>query len=418
MHGAALTDEAVSSQLASVGAKPNLARNARASEFTAMDRTKDLGEHRRLPLSFLLNFTDEKQDFVTERAVGEEPDGDLLGPTNLSPPGDEMFDFIDPTLLLPCDSEAWLGALQDTEEQGLLGSFAFPAGQGLAARLELLESEIAAHAHTSPLPRSPFDSDAFHRFFTHSNVNTFATIFCRKRHYQHQVIHWPTFSLEKASLPLLMVVALTGATYSFHPGNGPEHITAARSFYRLADSYVFHELRRCVGGGTRPCDMAESIELCQAALLMYALDTLLAGDEGVQCSAMMERLPALISTMRKLKFIGCRHDPSEDWVLFLQREQIIRLVSWAYGSDCLVTMSFNTPPFLSLMEMTGDLPCHPVLWDSDPTTLDSLRSLRDTTSHCLKDLMSWLLDDDMQPSETLAGVPLFHLHIMLCGSAK
>ncbi|ETS85207.1 hypothetical protein PFICI_03232 [Pestalotiopsis fici W106-1] len=329
-------------------------------------------------------------------------------------PGREILDYIDPTLLLPCDSEVWLGALQDTEEQDLLGHFVLPAGQGLEARLELLESHVAAHARTTHLPRDLFDSRHFGNFFSPFNVNTFARIFCRKRHYQHTVIHWPTFSLEKAALPLLMVVALTGATYSFHSRNGPGHITAARSFYRLADSYVFHELRKCVQGGASTSNIAESIELCQAALLMYALDTLLAGDEGVQCAAMTERLPALISTMRKLRFVGCRHDPSEDWSLFLQREQIIRLVSWAYGADCLITMSFNTPPFFSLLEMTGDLPCDPLIWDSDPSALESLRPFQDTTSYCIKGLMSWLLDDNMQSNDILERVPLFHLHIMLC----
>ena len=50
---------------------------------TAHDKTKsqDRNGQSCVPLSFLLNYTDEKQDFITEKAVVEEPDGALLGPT-------------------------------------------------------------------------------------------------------------------------------------------------------------------------------------------------------------------------------------------------------------------------------------------------------------------------------------------------
>ncbi|RYP93670.1 hypothetical protein DL770_000201 [Monosporascus sp. CRB-9-2] len=282
-----------------------------------------------VPLSFLLNVTDDKQDLITERAVGDEPDGALLGPTCLTPPraqaqSNETVDYIDPTFLLPSDLQACpvpfeLGGLYNTEEQSLLGAFLSPRSQEdrLSSRLDLLELHVAAHASFSDRCRGSFDSTAFRRFFSVPNVHTFATIFCRKRHYQYPVIHWPTFSLEEASLPLLMVVSLTGATYSYRPGHGPEHITDARKLYHLADSYVFHQLGICLDRLPSGIDLAEAIQLCQAALLMYGLDTLLPGDSAMQHAAMTERLPALISAMRRLDFIGCRHNPSEDWQLFL-----------------------------------------------------------------------------------------------------
>ncbi|RYP21062.1 hypothetical protein DL765_002469 [Monosporascus sp. GIB2] len=241
-----------------------------------------------VPLSFLLNVTDDKQDFITERAVGEEPDGALLGPTCVTPlqaqaPRDEALGYIDPTLLLPSDPQACLeplelGGLYSTEEQSLLGAFLSPGSQEerLSARLDLLELHVAAHASSSDRHRDSFDSTAFRRFFSVSNVHTFAMIFCRKRHYRYPVIHWPTFALEEASLPLLMVVSLTGATYSYRPGHGPEHIADARKLYHLADSYVFNQLGICLDRPPSGIDLAEAIQLCQAALLMYGLDTLLA----------------------------------------------------------------------------------------------------------------------------------------------
>lgn len=384
----------------------------------------------RVPLSFLLNVTDDKQDFITERAVGEEPDGVLLGPTGVSPPPqvaplrDNTFDYIDPTLLLPSDSQAYLaplelGGLYNTEEQNLLGAFLSPQSQAdlLSARLDLLESDIAAYASCSDYHRGSFDKIAFRRFFSVSNVHTFATIFCRKRHYQYPIIHWPTFALEEASLPLLMVVSLTGATYSYRPGHGPDHVTDARKLYHLADSYVFHQLAICLHRmPVSDVDLSEVLQLCQAALLMFALDTLLTGDSDLQKTAMTERLPALISAMRRLQFFSCRHHPSEDWQLFLHREQIIRLVSWTFCADCLATWSCNNPPIFSLQEMIGDLPCDLELWDADSASaFDMLRSSRQGPSHCLKDLMSRLLHDGGRGDVDLENLPLFHLHVMLCG---
>ena len=382
-----------------------------------------------VPLSFLLNYTDDKQDFVTERAVGEEPDAALLGPTTYATqpqaqaPNVETLDYIDPTLLLPSNRQAFLepvelGGLYNSEEQNLLGAFLSPLSQEdrLAARLDLLELHVAAHASSSDRHSDSFDSAAFRRFFSVSNVRTFAMIFCRKRHYRYQVIHWPTFALEEASLPLLMVVALTGATYSYRPGHGPEHIIDARKLYHLADSYVFHQLGLFLDRLPSGFDLTEAIQHCQAALLMYALDTLLAGDSAMQHAATTERLPALISAMRRLRFIGCRHEPSEDWSLFVHREHIVRLVSWTFCADGLATLSCNNPPIFSMLEMSGDLPCDPTLWDADSASaFESLRSSQQGASHCLKDLMSGVLDDGWRVDSNGESLHPFHLQIMLCG---
>ncbi|KEY72111.1 hypothetical protein S7711_00125 [Stachybotrys chartarum IBT 7711] len=384
--------------------------------------------HGRLPLSFLLNVTDDKQDFITEKAVGEEPDGVLLGPTSMTPPraqglSDEALDFIDPTLLLPFDPQDSLAPLEfsglySTEEQNLIGAFLSPEPQEdrLSAQLHLLERHVAAHASSSDRYGASYDSAQFRRFFSPSNVHTFAMMFCRKRHYQYPLIHWPTFALETVSLPLLMVVALTGATYSYSPGHGPEHIAEARQLYHLADSYIFRQLAIYLDSlPSGEIDVAEAIQLCQAALLMYALDTLLANDPDMQRTAVTERLPALVAAMRRLCFVGCRHDPSEEWQLFLQREQIIRLVSWAYCADCLATMSCNNPPVFSMLEISGDLPCDTILWEADsPSSFALLRLSQPGTSHCLKGLMQKLLDGEFQVDDGCVNVPLFHLHVMLC----
>lgn len=383
--------------------------------------------HGRVPLSFLLNSTDNKQDFVTERAVGEEPDGTLLGPTCVIPlqaqvPSDETLDYIDPTLLFSSDPQASLmplepAGLYDAEEQSLVGALLSNRfwKDPLAARLDILEFHVAAHASSSDCHKSSFDLAAFRRFFSVSNVHKFAIIFCRKRHYRYPIIHWPTFALEEASLSLLMVVSLTGASYSYRSGYGTDHVIEARKLYYLADSFVFRQLETYLDGLPPEFDIAEAIQLYQAALLMYGLITLMASDSAIQHVAITKRLPALISAMRKLRFIGCKHELCEDWQLFLHREHIVRLVAWTFCADCLATLTCNNPPIFSMLEMSGDLPCDPVLWDTDSVlAFELMRSSRQGTSQCLKDLMSNLLNDGLVDGN-LDDLPLFHLHIMLCG---
>ncbi|KAK7910691.1 hypothetical protein PG985_013172 [Apiospora marii] len=397
------------------------------------------GSHNRVPLSFLLNYTDERQDFITEKAVGEEPDGVLLGPTcvapaapNTQPPSDTTIGYIDPMMLMPFDDgqtgigSLELGGLYDTDEQDLLGALlsqTLPSQEDrLAARLDLLELEVTAHASAGHCSTGvSFNPSSFRRFFSVANVQSFAMIFCRKRHYRYPIIHWPKFALEETPLSLLMVVALTGATYSYRPGYGPEHIIEARSLYHLADSYVFHQLRVSLDSmsSTSDINLAEAIQCCQAALLMYGLDTLLANDHVMQRVAMTERLPALVSALRRLELVGCRHDASgdEDWKLFIQREQVIRLVSWTFCVDCLGTLSCNNPPIFSMMEMAGDLPCDPAVWDADSEkAFELLRTspTRHEISQSLKVLMPRFLDSDARENSEWDNLSLFHLHIIMC----
>jgi hypothetical protein len=383
-----------------------------------------------VPVSFLLNATDDTLEFITEKDVGMEPDGVLLGPIRLKPPhawrirsqDEEMLDFLDPTLLLPsfeADLAPYqLGDLPNTEDNDILSVLLSSRlhGDRLAARIELLESHLDHQFRSNNRYRSLCDATAFRRFFTVSNVHKFAATFCRKRHYQYPLIHWPTFILEEAPLPLLMAVALTGATYSYCHGKQPKHVNSARHFYCLADAYIFDELDALGGPSASEIDEAEAIQVCQAALLMYGLNTLVSSNASMQYTSVTQRLPALVSAMRRLDFAGCKHDPSEDWQLFLRKEKVIRLVSWAFCADSLATLSYDNPPLFSVFEMTGDLPCDPALWDIESESdFRHANTIRRRSSHSLKNLMSSFLDDTSQLRIDHDSLPLSHLHVLVCG---
>lgn len=377
----------------------------------------------RIPMSFLLNSTDDKQDYVTERAVGEEPNGDLLGPMSLPSSGPGLFsssmvDFIDPSILL--EDCSWPFEVDDpgTMHDPGLDSMTSPklGDTRLSDRLDLLELELESYSRYGARQRGVFDVPAYRSFFNAHNVQIFTTTFCRKRHYQYPIIHWPTFVLEEVSLPLLLTVALMGSSYSLGDGHGVNHIVNGRQFYRLADAYVFDRLDACLETLTSEQSPEIVTQLCQAALLMYALDMLLTSDPEMQHLAVTKRLPALISTLRKMDFIRCQHEASEDWNLFARREEIIRTVAWTYCADCLAVLSCNKPPGVSLTEMSGDLPCDPAQWEAQSgSAFRLIKHSESTATYNLKELMTGLFQGNETLSRKLEALPVFHLHIMLCG---
>lgn len=393
--------------------------------------TPDSGDRSgdRIPLSFLLNATDDQQDFLTERAVGMEPDAAPLGPaclqTRSCDSDDGILDFLDPSVLLLFDQELDVTPVAPIEFHSAHSehrpgdsTFSEPWDTTISARLEILETELIEHVKRGPEDSISLNIDAYRSFFGARNARELITRFCQKRHYRYQIIHWPTFEPKNVSLALLMVVCLTGAAYSFGEEHGTAQAVQARSFYQLADSYISKQLEDHLNGSPTKFDLASSTELCQAALLMYALDTLPAGDMAMQHTAVARRLPTLIAAVRTLGFVSVQHQPSEDWKTFIRREQRIRLVAWTFCADCLATLSCNKPPGFSILEMRGNLPCDSKVWDVDETSFLRLRvHTRRHTHTTLSGLMSRCLNGDWEEHTGSLELPIFHVHVMLCGKS-
>ncbi|GAB7335703.1 hypothetical protein MBLNU13_g08008t1 [Cladosporium sp. NU13] len=273
-------------------------------------------------------------DFLTERTVGMEPDAAPLGPACLPLKSfdfnEDLLDFLDPSILLLFEHDTRVTPVPSEEFPSQHPSdltLSEPWDITMSARLEALETELIKHVGCSPGRSMAFNIHAYRSFFSPRNAREFITRFCRKRHYRYQIIHWPTFEPEGVSLALLMVVCLTGAAYSFDEGHGAAHAVQARSFYQVADSYVFQQLEYHLHGSSTDLELVTSIEICQAALLMYALDALPAGDMAMQHTAVARRLPTLIIALRTLGFVGVKHGSNQDWETFIHHEQRIRLDS-------------------------------------------------------------------------------------------
>ena len=152
---------------------------------------------------------------------------------------------------------------------------------------------------------------------------------------------------------------------------------------------------------------------------MYALDALPAGNMAMQHTAVAKRLPTLIAALRTLGFVDIQHGPCQDWQTFIHHEQKIRLAAWAFCADCLATLSCNKPPGFSILEMRGELPCDSKVWDADATAFPRLRECsRQAKPRSLAELMSLCSHDDWGEPSVNLKLPLFHLHVMLCGRSS
>jgi hypothetical protein len=382
----------------------------------------------RMALSSLLNLTDDHQDYLTEQTIGMEPDGVPLGPiflplTDAGALSSDVMDCLDPSILLLFDYEPSTTPVTldgqypnhgEHHHNDLTCTKSWESA--ISARLGLLEVKLSKHAASSYKHSLSFDPQSYQSFFNVSNVHRFIATFCRKRHYRYPIIHWPTFEVEKVPLALLLVVALTGAAYSLGRDDCATFAVRAREFYKLADAYVFQMLQNHMSD--LQVDSLGSIELCQAALLMYALDLLPTGDLEMQHTAVAMRLPMLVSALRRLDFVNVRHESSEDWQTFIRHEQMIRIAAWTFCADCLATLTCNKTPSFSIMEMRGDLPCDPNKWEADAASLlDFWSCSRRSVSFNLKDLMSHWLNNDLLTSMDTSRLPVFCLHIMLCGTS-
>lgn len=376
-------------------------------------------------ISFLLSITDDKQDFVTESEIGLEPDDTVLGPISRENTHceDALLDLFEPSVLFLFDAEPSSmlevdPASQPRQEyQGSVSS-THKTDCNLFERLGALAADLASHARSSADDTLCFDGDAFWRFCNVQHAREYATVFCRKRHYRYSIIHWPTFCLEDAPLPLLLAVILTGAAYSVYLSDGVKRAIDARAFYHIADRYISDQLEKPIDATTSLDDgNVKALQLCQSALLMYGLDLLPSGEKTLQNTAITRRLPTLINALRRFGFVEVQHKAQEDWQSFIYREQTIRLVSWTFCADCLATLSYNKPPGFSLLEMRGALPCDSALWEANamtPPDISGHLNRGDAPVWCVRDLVGALMAGRLQESENQNELPPLHLQIALC----
>jgi hypothetical protein len=119
-----------------------------------------------------------------------------------------------------------------------------------------------------------------------------------------------------------------------------------------------------------------------------------------------------------------KHDPpwaGEDEAAFIHRESCIRLNTWTFLTDALLTMFFSNTPVMALTEISCRLPCNEEVWDgTSPTGSDIQRVAQNTPGRdlTLPSLILKLVAEEEWTDVTLATygqLTTRHLHAAIFG---
>ena len=319
-----------------------------------------------------------------------------------------FLSFIGPSFSMDLDRN-------DTDGEYLPGSTLGRPDPGnsdeeLRARVSLLQVGLRQVATVDSHIQSFLATESSAAFFTVSNFRECIEVFFQREQLLATIIHKPTFRPDQADPSLLLAIAVSGSAYiHYRQGNNAGPASFVLTLREIAEKYIFHRVEQLLGS-TTSADAQQSLELCQAA---YIIETL---QSCVKNAKIRQRLitkchPMLVDLLRDLDIIRTRHEPDQDWTMFVRKESRIRLAHWAFINDGWFTLFSNHPPAMTFFDMTGHLPCRDELWNADrAASFESLRSQEDFSSSlpCPKFLISALLGDEW----TEGTVALFqHLDI-------
>ncbi|KAK1579614.1 uncharacterized protein LY79DRAFT_522447 [Colletotrichum navitas] len=383
-------------------------------------------------LSFFLHFTGPRGGRAIEQEMAAVPEVDIQGPfaTNKTCDSSTMVAFsdcIDPSLLFttlldPCfdldPTEVPPVDMLDYSEHNACGGITMASPTDvLAVRIIQLSEELSRVASLD-LELGCFDPPSFNKVFSSHQVHAFCKAFSRKRHYQYPVVHWPTFNIETTCLPLLLAISLNGAAYSNSSSPSSSDVAGSRpktrDFYPVADAYIFQQLERSIKNDRQESHSEPTVGILQAALLIVVLQ--ICFDDGRKGVIIFKRLPLLIFSLRRFGLTRTKHDDEGDWSNFIQQETRIRLSTWTFFMDSLLTLFCNTPPSMSHAETLGHLPCNQVLWDAESEQVfDQLRLEAGHESVCLGDLTVGLMRDEwpIEPVPPFDRLTLHHLNAVI-----
>lgn len=407
-----------------------------------LKETPDAPKEGCLNLTALLNWTDPKIVSLSDMIV-EQPEKD---PVQTSQQEQKIRsyerwnlslqylvdDTIDPRLLL-------LGLIDSSPDQimeydgncsGFPPDTPFPSqalvgtsGHGLANRMTQLAADLQQFTACKPHLHHILDIASPNEFLTSVNCSALIAAYSRRQYYhQWPIVHWPTFNPEQAALPLLLAIMLTGDTYSYRRNEASGYVSPTSAMQRIADKYIFSHIKKFTNVENPTTNPHEVLELCQAAFLMNCLHINM-NDISLRRRVVTNRHPLLISALRRLGLTETQHELSGlslEWHTFIYRETCIRLVTWTFLIDSLLTVYCNHPPLMSLAEMSSSLPCNDDIWEAG--SLSSFNELMgnghlSSRMSCLKAVVANLLGKDWTSAmkATYDGLSTQHLYIIIMG---
>ncbi|KAI8689152.1 hypothetical protein NCS55_00171400 [Fusarium keratoplasticum] len=305
-------------------------------------------------------------DLERDLASSTEWRRDLPTTDCLSGTIDPRFLLLDFSSILLCDAPGSQVTYDDTIKKPLDLSPSVSADV-FAARVGSIAAELHALAATKPRLKDEFDQCCMRGFFSPDHFQNTLDAYIRRRHYYATFIHWPTFSPDKVMPHLLLAVSLVGTSYLHYRVGSTFALSAA--LLELSEMYIFDELQKMVDSSTDLTTSSQGVEICQAAVLIVSLQSTHQGGARERTATL--RSPVIAAMIRRGRLVGFRHDvpPSKaTWAQFIEHETRIRLVTWAFINDSLLTLFCSHPPSITVKEMCGSLPCPNELWEATSQT--------------------------------------------------
>lgn len=392
------------------------------SHQTAAPEIKDRSDPRgqTSTFSFFLNLADPNAKSLNEIAVKEpERDGEEAVAWKRTRPSDGQANsmstnFMDPFFSEFLEFDDLNDALMANDSSLVFGDV---GNDSLDWRVRLLIDDLKGFTAAKPHLQDLSSQDPFHQFFTGANAYDCIMNFYRRGYFQSPIIHWPTLDPEKISLPLLLAMMLLGNTYSRHQEQKVTDIHFITSLHCVAEDYIFKKLKACTHSTTDiSTDDTTILEACQAALIIIGLQMGL-NDSAIRQRIMGKRHPFFVVTLRRLGWLQKRHNSSTlngDWQAFIREESCIRLANSTFLTDTLWPMFFNNPPAMTLLEMSGDMPCGQEVWEAESEDAFEAawsNSRLSPGSFCLNTLVGGLLQDDFDETTMAQYSRLTHHHL-------
>ncbi|KAF4980681.1 hypothetical protein FZEAL_3349 [Fusarium zealandicum] len=343
---------------------------------TSTNRTRtETPRDDRLTLAFLLRASDPTINSMVSR-VAAEPARDSEAPpalkhrsvsaTDLAPVSiDPRFFLLDFSNNLMDDFGSFEDMLQGSNEAPIGLNPISASTNTFSGRVNSLVADLDILAVQKPHLKQGYNQSCLNGFFTLAHFENALTAYFRRRHYHATFVHWPTFDPEKMSLHLLLAVMLVGTLYLPYRDDASDSILTV-SLLELAETYIFRELKKWNNLRATLASSKEGIEVCQAAIMITSLQGSKHDAEACRRIA-SKRHPVLVATLRAGGLFAMKHGPlafQRSWAEFLNQERCIRLATWAFINDAILTLFFNQPPSITLQEMSVQFPCSNELWET------------------------------------------------------
>ena len=208
----------------------------------------------------------------------------------------------------------------------------------LAARMDDLVQSLANTHESMPPPNAAADKPPFNfalakTVFTLENLDYLTSVYFRRVHAAHPILHKPTFDLETASLPVLLIIFCFGSLYSAPVDSA----LSIRSFFDVAEEFVFSHpaflgLLNRERSSQDPPLSAEDLGILQAALSVIIVQNSI-NDKPTRRRIQYERNPRFSAALRFSGVLEARHEAVNEtvsaalrWEKFIRDEMRIRCV--------------------------------------------------------------------------------------------